>query len=193
MDCVTNKFILKSLLSIYISNSKCLILIQKMSHRKVHSQGYIPFSWEYKPGVSKSKVTHNDQCPTDIRSHALNQTLPPSDAGDSSTKIVVHDKKIPPPPPCSIQLPPKKSTSVKGLRWWQEDPFLAAYKECTKSGGNGKLSSDGRKNGGSKFLRKKKITFSCKDSSDVRYDNLVRLSNLPLLPKDKIHGRQEFI
>ncbi|XWS41739.1 hypothetical protein CRYUN_Cryun17cG0108900 [Craigia yunnanensis] len=157
-----------------------------MSLRKVHSQGYIPFSWEDKPGVSKSKITHNDQCPIDIGAYALNQTLPPPDAGGLSTKIVVHDKKIPPPPPCSIQLPPKRSTSVKGLRWRQEDPFLAAYKECTKSGGNGKLSSEGRKNGGSKLVRKKEITFSCKNSSDVTDDNLVRSSNFPLLSKDRI-------
>ncbi|XVE86963.1 hypothetical protein DITRI_Ditri18aG0077900 [Diplodiscus trichospermus] len=166
-----------------------------MSHRKVHSQGNIPFSWEDKPGISKSfKVTHNDQyCPIDVGFCAHNQTTP-ADTSESSTKILVHDKKVPPPPPCSIQQPPKRSTSVKGLRWWQEDPFLAAYKVCTKSGGNGKLPSEGRKNGGSKLLvRKKRITFSCKDSSDVRDDNLVILSHLPRLPKDRSRGRQEFV
>ncbi|XWS45112.1 hypothetical protein CRYUN_Cryun15aG0108800 [Craigia yunnanensis] len=158
-----------------------------MSHRKVHSQANIPFSWEDKPGVSKSsKVTHFDE-----GLYALNQTPPPSDAGGSSTKILVHDKKVPPPPPCSIQLPPKRSTSVKGLRWWQEDPFLAAYKECTKSEGKGKLSSESRKNCCSKLLiRKKKITFPCKNSCDVRDDNFVRLSNLPPLPKDRIQGNR---
>ncbi|WRX10858.1 hypothetical protein QQP08_003345 [Theobroma cacao] len=110
-----------------------------MSRKKVHSQGNIPFSWEDKPGVSK--VTHyDDQCPIVIGLCALNQTPSPSDAGGS--KILVHDKKVP-PPPCTMQLVPKRSTSVKGLRWWQEDPFLAAYKECTKGGGNGKWSSEG--------------------------------------------------
>ncbi|XVF17488.1 hypothetical protein REPUB_Repub10bG0127000 [Reevesia pubescens] len=168
-----------------------------MSHRVVHSQGNIPFSWEDKPGVSKSsKVTLYDQkCPIDMGLYALNQTPPPSDAS-GSTNILVHDKKVPPPPPCSIQLPPKRSTSVKGLRWWQEDPFLAAYEKCTKYGEiKGKLSSEGRKNGGSKFLlaRKKKISFSCKNSSDFRDDNLVRISNLPPLPKDRIRGAQEFV
>ncbi|TYH28890.1 hypothetical protein ES288_A02G180100v1 [Gossypium darwinii] len=102
-----------------------------MNHRKVHSQGNIPFSWEDKPGVSKSsKVTHYG------------------------------------------------STSLKGLRGWLDDPFLAAYKECTKSGEI--------KTGGSKLpVRKKKIGFSCKNACDVRDDNLVRLSNLPTLPKRK--------
>ncbi|EOX91752.1 hypothetical protein QUC31_003273 [Theobroma cacao] len=160
-----------------------------MSRKKVHSQGNIPFSWEDKPGVSK--VTHyDDQCPIVIGLCALNQTPSPSDAGGS--KILVHDKKVP-PPPCTMQLVPKRSTSVKGLRWWQEDPFLAAYKECTKGGGNGKWSSEGRKTDGSNVRKKKTITFSCKNSCDVRGDNLVRLSNLPPLPKDRIRGRQEFV
>ncbi|XVF61398.1 hypothetical protein PTKIN_Ptkin08bG0126300 [Pterospermum kingtungense] len=165
-----------------------------MSHINVQSHGYIPFSWEDKPGVSKSKVTHNDECTIDIGFYVLNQTLPLSDSGGSPAKInVIHDKKIPPPPPCSINLPPKRSTSVKGLRWGQEDPFLAAYKECTKRGGDGNKSlREGRKNGGAKFVRKMKIIFSCKDSSDVIDDNLLRLVNLPPLPKDRIRGRQVY-
>lgn len=178
-----------------------------MSHRKVHSQGNIPFSWEDKPGVSKScKVTNYDQyCPIDVGLYALNRNPPPPPSDGNSTKVLVHNKKVPPPPPrappCSIQLPPKRSTSVKGLRWWHEDPFLAAYKECTKSstgGRNGKLlsSDQGRKNGVSKLLaRKKKINFSCKNSScDVRDDNLVRLSNLPPIPKHiRNRNRQDFV
>ncbi|KAE8686057.1 hypothetical protein F3Y22_tig00111088pilonHSYRG00445 [Hibiscus syriacus] len=122
--------------------------------------------------VSKSpKVIHGDNhyCPIDVGSYAL--------TGAAPSKILVHEKKVLPPPPF-----PKRST-VKGLRWWVQDPFLAAYKECTKSGENGKLSSE---DGGSKFARKKKIDFSCKESCDVRDDNLVRISNLPPLPKDGI-------
>ncbi|KAK8717418.1 hypothetical protein V6N13_044687 [Hibiscus sabdariffa] len=105
--------------------------------------------------------------------------------GGGSSKISVHEKKVPPPPPF-----PKRSTSVKGLGWWVQDPFLAAYKECTKSGGNGKLSSE---NSSSKLAKKKKKGFSCKESSDVRDDNLVRLSNLPPLPKDGVRRQREFV
>ncbi|KAE8704846.1 hypothetical protein F3Y22_tig00110435pilonHSYRG00046 [Hibiscus syriacus] len=151
-----------------------------MSHKKVHSQGNVPFSWEDKPGVSKSsKVIHCDHhyCPIDVGSYAV--------AGAGTSKILVHEKKVPPPPPF-----PKRITSGKGLRWWVQDPFLAAYKECTKSGGNGKLSSE---NGGSKLARKKKIGFSCKESCNVRDDTLVRLSNLPPLPKDGIRRQREFV
>ncbi|OMP01746.1 hypothetical protein COLO4_11612 [Corchorus olitorius] len=171
-----------------------------MSHRKVHSQGNVPFSWEDKPGVSKV-ITHFDdhKCPIDIGLHEHDPPVilsPPSDGGGSS-KVLVQEKKVPPPPPCSIQPLPKRSTSVKGLRWWQEDPFLAAYKECTKNGGkNGKLwsSDQGRKNNGNgSKARKKKITFSCKNTCDVRDDNLVKLSNLPPLPKDRSRSRQEFV
>ncbi|KAK8480477.1 hypothetical protein V6N11_044039 [Hibiscus sabdariffa] len=66
-----------------------------MSHRKVHSQGSVPFSWEYKPGVSKSSnLSHYDQ---------YNITIdgPPSTSiiGDSSTNVMVRDNKVPPPPP----------------------------------------------------------------------------------------------
>lgn len=137
-----------------------------MSHTKVHSLGNIPFSWEEKPGVSKSsKVTHyhHRHCPIDVGS-------------SGSSNSLVHDKKVPPPPPFSKQPLPTRSTSVKGRRWWPQDPFLAAYKECTKSEGNGD----------SKLLRKKKISFSCKDSADVRDDNFVRFSSLPPLPKSRI-------
>ncbi|KAK8673906.1 hypothetical protein V6N13_112215 [Hibiscus sabdariffa] len=151
-----------------------------MSHKKVHSQGNVPFSWEAKPGVSKSsKAIHCDHryCPVDVGSYAL--------TGGGSSKFSVHEKKVPPPPPF-----PKRSTSVKGSGWWVQDPFLAAYKECTKSGGNGKLSSE---NGSSKLARKKKKGFSCKESSDVRDDNLVRLSNLPPLPKDGVRRQREFV
>ncbi|GMJ08063.1 hypothetical protein HRI_004475500 [Hibiscus trionum] len=140
-----------------------------MSHENVHAQGNVPFSWEDKPGVSK--VTHYDRhyCPIDVGSYAL--------TGSGSSKILVPP---PPPPPLSKQSSLKRSASVKGLRWWVQDPFLAAYKECTKSG--------------SKLARKKKTsTLSCKESCDVRDDNLMRFSNLPPLPKDGIRRQRLFV
>ncbi|KAK8606921.1 hypothetical protein V6N13_052673 [Hibiscus sabdariffa] len=138
-----------------------------MSHKNVNAQGNVPFSWEAKPGVSKSsKAAHYDHhhCPVDVG---------------------VHEKKVPPPPPFSKQPSLKRSASAKGLRWWPgQDPFLAAYKECTKSEGNGKLS---------KLTRSKKISVSCKESSDVRDDNLVRFPNLPPLPRDGIRRQRVFV
>ncbi|GLU20160.1 hypothetical protein SLE2022_363720 [Rubroshorea leprosula] len=146
-----------------------------MSHRKVNSQGSIAFSWEDKPGIAKA--THPD-----LPLHALNPT--------------VTTQSLPLPPPCpSLQSPtPSRNTSLKGLRLRREDPFLAAYKECTKTVRNiGKLASESKKNGGLK-VRKIKFSFSCKNSSEVVEDNSVRLSNLPPLPKGKIRSsRQDFI
>ncbi|MBA0770313.1 hypothetical protein Gotri_018968 [Gossypium trilobum] len=159
-------------------------------------EGSIPFSWEDKPVVSKSepKVNHYDQdCPIGLELCDLNQKNYVSDPSGSSS-ILVHEKKVPPPPPLSVQL--KGSPSGKGgLKWWQEDPFLLAYKECTKSGGNMKhLSSEAKEStGSSKLSRKKKITFSCKKSCDVSNDNFVRLPNLPPLPKRRIRGLHEFV
>ncbi|KAE8715754.1 Detected protein of unknown function [Hibiscus syriacus] len=127
-------------------------------------------------GLQVVNVTHYYQysCPIDGGLYALNRTPLASNLGDSSTN------KVPSPPPYS-----KRSTSLKGLRWWPDDPFLAAYKECTKSGG---------KTGGSKLsVRIKKIRFSCKNSCDVRENNLMRLSNLPTPPKSRIGARQEFV
>ncbi|KAH1082499.1 hypothetical protein J1N35_022260 [Gossypium stocksii] len=156
----------------------------------------IPFSWEDKPEVSRSKpkVNYYDQdCPIGLGFYDLNQKNYVSDPSGSSS-ISVHEKKVPPPPPLSVQL--KGSPYRKGgLKWWQEDPFLLAYKECTKSGGNMKhLSSEAKESTDSSELSwKKKITFSCKKSCDVSNDNLVRLSNLPPLPKRRSRGLHEFV
>ncbi|TXG59962.1 hypothetical protein EZV62_014535 [Acer yangbiense] len=203
-----------------------------MSHRKVYSQGSIPFSWEDTPGVSR--INHQD-FPSDIGLHALNlvsspQPPKPAPRDDSNgLHFPVQERKIPlppcplvsspqPPKPAprddsnglhfpvqerKIPLPPcpssqpytRRSASSKGLTgWWQEDPFVAAYKECTKNTRNVKstCSDDQSKRStvivGSKTRKKKsKFIFSCKNSCDVRDDNLLmRLPNLPPLPKERI-------
>ncbi|KAJ0039859.1 hypothetical protein Pint_27851 [Pistacia integerrima] len=141
-----------------------------MSHRKVHSQGSVPFSWEDKPGVSR--ISRED-CSSDKGLHAFHlassTSLAPADSNTCNPSVT--DIKIP--------LPPCPSQQLGLIGWWQEDPFLAAYKECTK---NARRSSVG-----SKLPRKKsKFIFSCKNSCEVREDNLVRLSNLPPLPKERI-------
>ncbi|KAL9378704.1 hypothetical protein Peur_030039 [Populus x canadensis] len=163
-----------------------------MSHRKVYSQGSIPFSWEDSPGVSK--VIHKEYT-TDIGLNAVNISSPtspmlfPHDSDTSYKVLGSHGIKIPLPPCVSAKIePPRRSKSVKGFRWWQEDPFLAAYRECTKNARNGKLSSESKKNVRSK-LRKSRLIFSCKDSCDVQDDNLVMLANLPAIPRDRVRGR----
>ncbi len=138
-----------------------------MSHSKAHSQGTIPFSWENKPGVSK--VTQQE-CPID---GDFVLKLPPPPCPSEPAKISVHDFQIP-LPPCAFQ-PPSRSSSKKGLRK-QEDPFLAAYMECTKSIRKGKSI----KNDVGSGFKKNMLVFSCKRSCSVRDDSLVRISQLPL-------------
>ncbi|CAK7339719.1 unnamed protein product [Dovyalis caffra] len=157
-----------------------------MSHRKVYSQGSIPFSWENSPGVSK---VIPQEYPKDKGLNAIKISPPtypilfPDQDSDSSSK------KIPLPPCVSTKIePPRRSRSAKGFRWWQEDPFLAAYKECTKNARNGKFSSESKKNVGSK-VRKNRLIFSCKNSCDVQDDNVVRLANLPAIPRERVRGR----
>lgn len=164
-----------------------------MSHRKVHSQGSVPFSWEAMPGVSK--VTNQD-CPTDFGVGALNCLSAEEDSGDSPKKLVNNPEIKIPLPPCPLLKAPSRSSSTKGFRWHVEaDPFLMAYKECTKStstlnNNSGKLpGSENNKKGsdaiGCKVRKSRFNMFSCKNSCDVREDNFVKLSQLPALPRDR--------
>ncbi|BFG35754.1 hypothetical protein CerSpe_220280 [Prunus speciosa] len=164
-----------------------------MSHRKVHSQGSVPFSWEAMPGVSK--VTNQD-CPTDFGDGALNCLSAEEDSEDSPKKLVNNPEIKIPLPPCPILKAPSRSGSTKGFRWHVEaDPFLLAYKECTKStstlnNNSGKLpGSENNKKGfgaiGCRVRKSRFNMFSCKNSCDVREDNFVKLSQLPALPRDR--------
>ncbi|KAK7263275.1 hypothetical protein RJT34_30862 [Clitoria ternatea] len=162
-----------------------------MSHRKSYSQGSIPFSWEDKPGVCK---TPNNDFPLNIGSlHGLNQksssTLPPpppSHPKSTRKMLEIQDKKIP-LPPCLPQQHTKRSSSGKGLFRWQEDPFLVAYKECTKSEKNFNLQGKDKKSGvGSGFsLWSSKSIFSCRGTCDVKDDIYLKLSKFPRLPADR--------
>ncbi|KAL1353577.1 hypothetical protein HN51_017498 [Arachis hypogaea] len=111
-----------------------------------------------------------------------------------------HDFQDIPLPPCAFQPPYYRTSSKKGL--WvgqdhQDDPFLAAYKECTKNdnnhhqrsgdGGERKKKKKDKKlvNKGSGLmiesrLRKGLSFFSCKKFSSVHdNNNLVRISSFP--------------
>lgn len=164
------------------THTSLLITTPKMSHRKVRSQGSVPFSWEDSPGVSKAA---HQECPANIGIYALNLPLPPPPPpslppSNSPPQVSIQNVKIP-LPPCPDQ-PPLRRTSSKGLWGQEEDPFLAAYKECTKSVESAKKPKESKKGFG--FGRRKcKFTFSCKHSCEVEDDSWMRLTHLPPLPK----------
>ncbi|GLT62953.1 hypothetical protein SLA2020_355540 [Shorea laevis] len=111
------------------------------------------------------------------------QKLPPPPCSSKNTRISNHDIQIP-LPPCVFQ-PLSKSSSRKGLRRQdQDDPFLAAFKECTKIPHKGKLPKKEVGFG----LKKGMFGFSCQQSCSVRDDNLVRISRVP---KEKEERRKE--
>lgn len=121
-----------------------------MSEKKVQSKGSIPFAWEDKPGIRKTTHPKHD-C---------------SDINITSEKAI-EDMKIP-LPPCLSQ-PSLRSNSGKGFRW-QQDPFLVAYKECTKLENLQELGSDRKKGtvGSNYSIKKSRSIFSCKNSYDAR-------------------------
>lgn len=127
----------------------------------------VPFSWENEPGVSKVSDLKDDDGPR------LSFKLPPPPCPTESGRVSVRDIQIP-LPPCAFQ-PPSRSSSRRGLGFnkHDQDPFLAAFKECTKNSRKGKLR------------KKAMFNFSCKNSCGVRDDNLVRVSHqLPNYNKD---------
>lgn len=142
-----------------------------MNQSQTHPKGNVPFSWENRPGVSK--VT-NQRYPSE-RNYVVK--LPPPPCPIESPRISGHDIRIP-LPPCTFQTP-ARSSSTKGLKK-HDDPFLAAYKECTKTTRKDKLSKN-HAAGSAGLLRKGmfQFNFSCKQSCSVRDDNLVRISQLP--------------
>ncbi|KAA8522576.1 hypothetical protein F0562_013063 [Nyssa sinensis] len=137
----------------------------KMSYRKVHLQGNVPFSWEDIPGVPK---VIQQECPTDMRLNALILSPEPKSSpshSDDCPLMMSHDQKIP-PPPCPFQPLLRRSSRTKGLGQ-QDDPFLAAFRECTKSVASGKMPGESKNIGVVSKVRKSKFIFSCKQSSDV--------------------------
>ncbi|KAL2489094.1 uncharacterized protein Fot_42428 [Forsythia ovata] len=118
---------------------------------KIYSHGNIPFSWENKPGVSKVEQQDHTQM-------ALHDLAPPLLPENSKASSIHHEMKIPLPPP------PVRSSSRRGLKKI-EDPFLMAYKECTKSSKNEGFG-----------LKRNMSIFSCKKSCSVVEDSIVKPS-----------------
>lgn len=87
----------------------------------------------------------------------------------NTNKAISHDMGLP-LPPCAFRQPSLKSSS---RRIKDDDPFLMAYKKCTKSNKQGTLT------------RKNSFLGSCKVSCSVRDDSIVRVSHVPLSNSDR--------
>ncbi|CAK9320486.1 unnamed protein product [Citrullus colocynthis] len=131
------------------------------------SQGNVPFSWEESPGLSKF-------CFRDFQALALHSSpLPPPHISqfDVVSKI--------PPPPC--RLPPRSVTNAVSAKD-EDDPFLAAYKECTKSAKNGKFVPKTGNKGAVAVVKKSKVLILVKlemvvSSSFVEIEFMSQLGN----------------
>ncbi|GJU62487.1 hypothetical protein Tco_1244322 [Tanacetum coccineum] len=142
-------------------------------------QGSIPFSWENRPGVckdgqqnlameSRSVVVHDNSHTKDEMRVSLHRNSSTKE-GNTNKTIISHDIGLP-LPPCAFHQPSLKSSS---RRIKDDDPFLMAYKECTKSNKKGTLT------------RKNSLLGSCKLSCSVRDDSIVRVSNVPMSNSDR--------
>ncbi|KAG5543685.1 hypothetical protein RHGRI_016443 [Rhododendron griersonianum] len=146
-----------------------------MSHKVHSSQGNVPFSWENKPGVTKK---NQDDRPEDSSHRALKLPPPPCPPPENNSRSALHhfhDLQVP-LPPCGFR-PLSRSESSKGLRR-QDDPFLSAYLECTKSSRKGRSNFfGGGKSGFGSGLRNSLSVFSCKNSCSVRDDSMSHSSS----------------
>ncbi|KAI3732959.1 hypothetical protein L1987_64172 [Smallanthus sonchifolius] len=142
----------------------------------MNTQGNIPFSWENKPGVRKSRRQDDlakepegwIRVAVHDNSSAKETRLPPPPCEHTSNKTTSRDLGLP-LPPCVFQPNYLRSGSRRSNDG--DDPFLMAYKECTKSSKNGTL------------IRKKPFLGSCKYSCSVRDDSIVRVSQIPMSKK----------
>ncbi|KAI3806653.1 hypothetical protein L1987_22565 [Smallanthus sonchifolius] len=96
-----------------------------------------------------------------------------SSSTEEGRSVSVHDSSSTeegrlPPPPCVFQ-PRIRSSSRRSK---DDDPFLMAYKECTKSNKKGTL------------MRKTSIFGSCKYYCSVRDESIVRVSQIPMSNSD---------
>ncbi|KAL3514363.1 hypothetical protein ACH5RR_027080 [Cinchona calisaya] len=148
-----------------------------MNNNKVHSQGTVPFSWENKPGLRKySKDDHYHGDFPIIK-------LPPSPCPPENSRASFHHNMQIPPPPCLNFQHQQRRSSRRSSKKKYDDPFLIAYKECTKTTrkDDHKWSSGVISRVDGVFGLKNNLSiFSCKHSNNVIDDSIFRVSQLPI-------------
>lgn len=156
---------------------------------KSYSLVNIPFSWENQPGISKVMPQEVDDDDEDNNNNNNNTiSFSPMQEGlyseqDERPKLI----KLPPPPcqkrlqplpsgaiyvplpPCAFQSMPMTIMTTK--EGGGDDPFLAAYMECTKSRRRPKMDR-----GWSRIRRRISVGFGCgsKWACEVKEDTMIR-------------------
>ncbi|GAA0155426.1 hypothetical protein LIER_13157 [Lithospermum erythrorhizon] len=157
---------------------------------KVHSQGRVPFSWENKPGESKISSTKSKDFDHDNKfiqfEDGAKLPPPPCHQAENVNKVgSFHDLQIP-LPPCAFQPPTQRSSSKKHPKK-NDDPFMIAIKQCTKSNGD---DQSARNNSGFGMKKKKnKSLFSCKQSCNVVDGSILKVSQLPISKSQRENDR----
>lgn len=160
--------------------------MSKHKHNISGSPQAVPFSWEHLPGISKITVQMEDENPKPVSvpvHRAMKLRPPPNSSPHVNLKSMAHGLYVP-LPPCRFQ--PNQTWNRKGVTRPEEDPFLAAFIECTKSVKEEERpvkveKKPVRRNSWSRIERLQ-LGFgfsSCKSSCSVREGNLVKLSKLP--------------
>ncbi|KAL5206248.1 hypothetical protein ABZP36_034457 [Zizania latifolia] len=140
----------------------------------------VVFSWEQELGVSK-------QSPPAWQKPALTAVGARDDMPESPRKAPARLLTVPPPPGRLPLTASKSFSKVRAVRPG-DDPFLAAYLACTKSGGGGARKSVARETKGERRFTWSGLGFglSCKSSSNgVVANSMVRMAKLPEVhPRD---------
>ncbi|KAJ8773296.1 hypothetical protein K2173_028473 [Erythroxylum novogranatense] len=146
-----------------------------MIRSKCYSKGDVPFSWEKRPGASMADEFGYRKEGTNF---LLKLPPPPCPTSCSPAKKSFHDIQIP-LPPCTFQTR-RRSNSRKGSKNPDDDPFWAAYIECTKSKATSKSTYNKLFKSDAAVLGWKKgmASFSCKLSSNYVDDSIVKRSQL---------------
>ncbi|KAK2452661.1 hypothetical protein P8452_00383 [Trifolium repens] len=143
-----------------------------ITYNDIYYEGKInvPFSWEYKPGLSKVTTPNNYHT-----NHATSTKLvlqpPPCSLSKSHHHRFRDEEKHIPVDLCAVQSTLLRISSFKLESKYQkeEDPFVEAYKNCTKSPFIVQEQNRDKKNNGFNWpsLRKYMHILSCKYSNDV--------------------------
>ena len=134
-------------------------------HNEIHyPEINVPFSWEYKPGISKvtnesfkkatamrgGLVLQPPPCSSAIRNHSVREV-------EAQSPIVL----------CPIQASSLRIISLRKESLKEEDPFMEAYNNCTRTPFTVKSSKTAKRTRTGSIICKYRYIFSCKHSCDV--------------------------